>query len=740
MAQSFFSCQSCVKRSLNALLSLEIKRPYLDTSTQCTRAPFSRVIQACYSSERGKHVERWERKRVAKALRPARADDDETSAVAELTERQKTNLRSELKYLTDPRKLANHIQHVLEHDDIDKARALARLSSRSMANIVSWNHLVDWYMKNGKPKTAIDAYNELKKRGQKPDSHTYLLLLRGLADYGHHPHTLGRALSLYHSMSAPGNKVAPTIMHTNCVLKVCARANDMDSLWDIASNLPKRGPHAADHWTFTTILNSIRMGAITGGIPEEETAEDTARRREAAIKDGRRLWELIIQRWRAGDVYVDEELTCSMGRLLLVGSRPRDWDDVLSLLRQTMGIPRLIPNLGTAARQDLPIPRIRAPNTPPDMKNDSSELEDPHGDAKPGAEFETIPDAVALDVSTSTSSSTVVPRDSSRPTVKISQMHAYAKPGPSTLSLVIEACLKMIAKRAATEYWTLLTDSKGPYAIKPDLDNMHMRLRVFRQSHSSAEAAALIREHIPAARIKPIKKTFTIAMSACVRDSRNPKSFDAANRILDAAMQELGSPSAKTLRLYLDCAEACANVTEHGHADTLAAADQPPKSPALDGLRNAVSIQLRALGRLEPGTVALMTLLQFGNDPRARPAGQSKIDWEEEVKREKKDAQQLVRRMLALYDRVLALCHGRESEVGLSLADKQKCIERKRKLAAFVTRRHTLDVEERIRERGFRRLNKGEGKVGWRVGSTGGNKDDVELERPRRLEEFEAVG
>lgn len=78
-------------------------------------------------------------------------------------EKKKTlaRLSSELKYLRDPKKLADHVAHVLRHDDQEKATALIRLSSRSIANVVSWNHLIDWQMKKGKTKAALDTYNEV---------------------------------------------------------------------------------------------------------------------------------------------------------------------------------------------------------------------------------------------------------------------------------------------------------------------------------------------------------------------------------------------------------------------------------------------------------------------------------------------------------------------------------------------------------------------------------------------------
>lgn len=71
-------------------------------------------------------------------------------------------LLKELQYLQDPLKLADHIRYVLQNDDEAKAQALVRLSSRAMANTISWNHLIDYQMKQGRTKAALETYNEVR--------------------------------------------------------------------------------------------------------------------------------------------------------------------------------------------------------------------------------------------------------------------------------------------------------------------------------------------------------------------------------------------------------------------------------------------------------------------------------------------------------------------------------------------------------------------------------------------------
>ncbi|KAI4121234.1 MAG: hypothetical protein LQ338_006474, partial [Usnochroma carphineum] len=115
----------------------------------------------------------------------------------------------------------------------------------------------------------------------------------------------------------------------------------MDALWGVAAKLPTRGLGASNNLTFTIILNAIRTVTWQKDkdLPDEGWEEESLRR-QRAVMQGRRMWEEIIPRWRAGDIWIDEELVCAMGRLLLLGSTQRDFDDVLSLAQQVMAIPR----------------------------------------------------------------------------------------------------------------------------------------------------------------------------------------------------------------------------------------------------------------------------------------------------------------------------------------------------------------------------------------------------------------
>ncbi|KAL5441441.1 hypothetical protein PMIN06_009368 [Paraphaeosphaeria minitans] len=363
---------------------------------------------------------------------------------------------------------------------------------------------------------------QMKKTGQFPDSYTYTIILRGLSNNPEKSGATSMAIAVYHSLSAPNSRVKPSIIHTNAVLTVCARALDMDALWGFAAKIPESGPGAADARTFTVILNAIRQNLLVDA-PLGEGENELAHRRERGVVEGRRIWEDVVGRWRNADLIVEEELVCAMGRLLLVGSRPRDWDDVLSLVEQTMDLPRLVPRLGTNEREALP--RIRAPNTPPEFKPENEDE-----DSKRGDEF------LAL----------TVDGKKSRPLT-------YATPSNETLSMVLEACQKIVAPKAAEEYWEMLTDP-GTCAIVPDNNNLHQRLRHLRQNRASSAVVRMLQDKSFANKLHLKPGTFRIAMSTCVRDKNNHSSLKNATQILQLMTATLPDADPKTIQKYAELA------------------------------------------------------------------------------------------------------------------------------------------------------------------------------------------
>lgn len=75
-----------------------------------------------------------------------------------------SSLEKELQYLKDPRKLADYIHSLLRKDQYLKAYELVKMSSKDFPCTVSWNHLIDFEMSNGRVGNASKIYNDVWER------------------------------------------------------------------------------------------------------------------------------------------------------------------------------------------------------------------------------------------------------------------------------------------------------------------------------------------------------------------------------------------------------------------------------------------------------------------------------------------------------------------------------------------------------------------------------------------------
>jgi hypothetical protein len=115
--------------------------------------------------------------------------------------------------------------------------------------------------------------------------------------------------------------------------------------------------------------------------------------------------------------------------------------------------------------------------------------------------------------------------------------------------LVQEACQKIVANKAAQEYWDLLTDP-ATYKITADLNNLNMRLRNLRQNRASSAAIQLLQQDMMDKGIRPTPGTFRIAMSTCVRDKNNHNSLKNGGQILQIMSKVLEDADPKTVTMY----------------------------------------------------------------------------------------------------------------------------------------------------------------------------------------------
>lgn len=74
-----------------------------------------------------------------------------------------TSLEQELRYLRDPRKLADYILSLLRKDQEEKAYELVKMSSKNLPCTVSWNHLINFEMSQGRVGNACKIYNDVRE-------------------------------------------------------------------------------------------------------------------------------------------------------------------------------------------------------------------------------------------------------------------------------------------------------------------------------------------------------------------------------------------------------------------------------------------------------------------------------------------------------------------------------------------------------------------------------------------------
>lgn len=358
----------------------------------------------------------------------------------------------------------------------------------------------------------------MKKLGIKPDSYTFTILLNGISNHAHFTQSLLRALRIYNSLSSPKSPVSANVIHTNAVLKVCARANDLDSMWVIVGRLPMKGPNAPNTLTYTTLLNGIYWDHSKGNKVSD-------------VEDGRRVWAGVLSRWTKGQLWIDEELACAMGRVLLRGEREEDWKEVFTVVEQVFGIKSLI-----------------AQPPPKPVTEDSIYVENTGNlIQKPTLENAIIPTRDPVQVSdvqqlfTPKIVSSHPSRDPSSSTRPL--------PGNSTLSLVLQACAELKDFAVASKYWTAFTNP--PYSVVPDLENYHDLLRIIRRSRDGPEALNVVESM----RVPPTAKTIYIALSACKRSGRS-RNFQSAETLLSIMMADRGllPVDVKIWNMFLQCA------------------------------------------------------------------------------------------------------------------------------------------------------------------------------------------
>ncbi|KAJ1337725.1 PPR repeat family [Microdochium nivale] len=412
----------------------------------------------------------------------------------------------------DPLRAAQHVSQLLAKNKIDDARAFTRAASKQAQVVVSWNHLIDHALKDQKLREALKIFQEMKKRGQLPNAQTFTILFRGFALSRHPKTAVSEAVKLYQSMLTR-ERVQPNVIHLNAVLKVCAAAGDLGSLFTIVESANDSNLRSANSQTYTIILNGLRAPLMARRRPNQEDeqlaiADDTAV--QEALHRAKTIWQEIITRWRTGAVVIDEGLVCSMGRLLMLGDRA-DQRAVVDMIKQTMQV------FSHTSQQAQP----------------------------------TVRNVPSVEKPASSSTNAVVPAQANPARNSLAKAAGYAKPGNNSLSLVLESLTETNQTSQALDFWDSFVNQ---HRVVPDVQNwtaLHRAFSTGRNSNNAANAIGKMPQDM--VQVKHIR----IAMKTCLRDNLNQHAFDNATRILKLMETQPSMPDANTMQIYLQVAYAC---------------------------------------------------------------------------------------------------------------------------------------------------------------------------------------
>jgi hypothetical protein len=121
------------------------------------QAPSSRQVQV-YKSKTVLAPRSFDRKQWldSRGVRPSKPSEPPADEIID----------QHLIYLKDPLKLADFIRKTLRDGEFETAQKIVRAASKDIQCIVSWNHLVDWQVTQGKLNAAIKTYNEVCTIGE----------------------------------------------------------------------------------------------------------------------------------------------------------------------------------------------------------------------------------------------------------------------------------------------------------------------------------------------------------------------------------------------------------------------------------------------------------------------------------------------------------------------------------------------------------------------------------------------
>lgn len=365
----------------------------------------------------------------------------------------------------------------------------------------------------------------MKKRAQLPNAQTYTIIFNGFAESNHPKLAVGEALKIYNAMLC-SQRLRPNVKHLNAVLDVCAKAQDIESLFvTLRSATEERPP---DNMTYTIILNALRYQLSNFPDPntilsEKEEAVAIQKSITQTISRAKLVWEEVMERWRKNEIVMDEELMCSMGRILLLGGG-KETETILTMVTEILGITKL---------------KDGQPGLMPEEQR--RKVRDT---TNTGAEGSASRRQFALEQGTkSTKVPTSIETSNGSTGPQVVRFTAN-----NTLSLLMRAIANSKLTKLGARYWDYMTTM---YGVNPDQRNYRDYLDCLFTGAASGKAARVIAS-MPPKIIQP--QAIRRGLLMCYFDNLNDKAFDNANTMLDAMTRTLRYPDPRCMTVYLDVA------------------------------------------------------------------------------------------------------------------------------------------------------------------------------------------
>lgn len=572
-----FVCRNCTRRT-----SINFLRRNLPANTRQTPAPRtfgsssnSRQLPSSepqsLSSDWGEleaNAETKEKEKERSNKKKALDNGKRAAEKEKALEKLKWATKKELQYTTDPYHIAENVAKKLEEKDFEKALALTREASKDKQVVVSWNHLIEHQLRNQKLHTAIKLYNEvrfanlsgllirtplqvifqvltttfqMKKRAQLPNAQTYTIIFKGCAESKHPLLAVSEAFKIYNALLA-SSRMKPNQIHLNAMLELCARAQDIETLFLVLRSA--NGSRAPDNLTYTIILNALRHQRSNQINPDEDREEQERAVRssiEASISRSKLVWDEVITRWKKGEIVMDEELMCAMGRVLLLGGAA-EIDYILSVVGEVLGItnlrdgePGLVdPRAQKATRSQTPA--NPAESQRPKRIETSEQIEE--SDKKGGDLISSQPQ----DISHAPPPPSPSPKTSTGPIAK------GRMAGNNTLSLVMRALAQAKRTKLAARYWDYFLQTQN---IVPDRANYRDYIDCLSTGAASGKAARVL---VSMPNTIADGNLFRRGLVICHWDLYNDKKFENATLIHNNMVKKLRVPDTRCMKLYLQIA------------------------------------------------------------------------------------------------------------------------------------------------------------------------------------------